>query len=436
MNRITDTRRTFLAKSGGALAASGLAFPTITIGNPDNRRLKLGLVGCGGRGSGAAGDAMSADSNCELTAVADVFPGSIEGSLNALKGQFKDRVNVPETQKFVGMDAYQKLLATDVDVVLLATPPGFRPLHFKAAVEAGKHIFCEKPVAVDATGVRMVMEQAKIAKEKGLNVLSGFCWRRAASRQEAFKRVLGGEIGDIRHYYATYYTGPVKPMQSLSARKPEWSDVEWMVRNWYNFSWLGGDGLVEQAVHSVDKVGWAMGDKPPVSVWGNGGRAVPFADADPSYNIFDHFSMIYEFPGDVLVTVASRQIPNCDNENADVITGTKGVCTIGRRGGNPFISGENRWRWDNTQKERNMYEAEHAVFYEALRTGQPVNDGEWMCNSTLMAIMGRMACYTGKKVTWEQALNSKEDLAPDDLKWDSAFKEVSPMPKPGVTQLV
>lgn len=425
----SSSRRTVLkAASAGALA--GLAFPGVVLGAEDSRRLKVGLVGCGGRGTGAAQDAMSADSNAELWAVGDVFPDAIEGSLRSLKEQFRDRVNVEDGRKFVGMDAYQKVLDSGVDVVLLATPPGFRPLHFQAAVEAGKHIFCEKPVAVDTPGVRVVMEAAAKAKEKGLAVMSGFCWRRSASRRAAFEQIHNGAIGDIVSYYATYLTGPVKPMQPASARKPEWSDVEWQVRNWYNFSWLSGDSLVEQAVHSVDKIGWAFGDKPPVSCIGVGGRQIPMEGA----NIFDHFSVVYEFPGGVFATMASRQQPNCDGENADYIRGTKGECVIGKRGtGAPVITGETRWRFRGD--DPNMYVQEHRELFASIRAGTPVNDGEWMCNSTLMAIMGRMAAYTGKRVTWEQVMNSKEDLAPDDLQWNSSFTP-TPMPLPGVTQLI
>jgi predicted dehydrogenase len=222
MNQIIiPSRRSFLKSAAAVSAVSSIAAPGIVLGNPDSRKLKIGLVGCGGRGSGAAGDAMTADSNAELWAAGDVFPSSIEGSLSALRNQFKDRVNVEDSRKFTGMDAYQKVLESGVDVVILATPPGFRPIHFEAAVNAGKHIFCEKPVAVDMAGVKKVMAAAQKAKEKGLAVVSGFCWRKDTSRREFFKRIHAGDIGDISHYYATYYTGPVKSMARKEDRKPE-----------------------------------------------------------------------------------------------------------------------------------------------------------------------------------------------------------------------
>ncbi len=319
-------------------------------------------------------------------------------------------MNVPDDRKFTGMDAYQKVLESGVDIVILATPPGFRPVQFKAAVEAGKHIFCEKPVATDAPGVRMVLEAARKAKEKGQSVVAGFCWRKSASRVAAMQRVLDGAIGDIIHYHATYYTGPVKPMALATSRPPEMSDVEWQVRNWYNFSWLSGDGYVEQAIHSVDKVGWAFGDKDPVSCMSNGGRQVPFAGAE-GYNIFDHFSCVYDFGEGRYGTVSSRQTPGCDNENADFIVGTKGTCII--NGDRVMITGENRWRF-NKDEDNNMYVNEHVLMYEALRKGQPVYDGDWMCHSTFLGLMGRNAAYTGKRLTWDQIVNSQDDIAPDD----------------------
>ena len=424
---LTAPRRDVL-KAGVAGCAAALAFPSITFGAPDNRRLKIGLIGCGGRGTGAAQDAMNADSNAELYAVADIFPESTATSLRSLKEAFKDRVTVDDSRTFTGLDAYQKLLASGVDVVLLATPPGFRPIHFEAAVEAGKHIFCEKPTGVDVPGVKRIMAAAEKAKSKGLAVVSGFCWRRSASRRAAFEQIANGAIGDITSYYATYYTNPVKPMQPLSARKAEWSDVEWQLRNWMNFSWLSGDSFVEQAVHSVDKVGWAFQDKDPVSCIATGGRQI----AAEGGNIFDHFSAIFEFPDGIFAHVASRQQTKCDNENADYIRGTKGLCIIGK-GAAPVIKGETDWRFRGNDNQ--MYTQEHIELFQSIRNGAPINDGAWMGHSTLLAIMGRTAAYTGKRVTWEQILKSTDDLAPDDLQWDSSFTP-GPMPMPGITPLV
>ena len=390
--------------------------------------LRIGLVGCGGRGTGAASQALGAEYNGKLVAMADVDPKQIEGSINSLSQKFPDRVAVSPEMRFVGLDGYQKLLQSGVDVVLLASPPGFRPLHLQAAVDAGKHIFCEKPMAVDSVGYRMAMAAVEKAKQKRLNLVAGFCWRYSTSRKEAFSRVLGGDIGRLLSVYATYHTGPVKPMPSASVRPAGMADVEWQVRNWYNFSWLSGDSLVEQAVHSVDKICWAMGDKPPQSCIGTGGRQI----AAEAGNIFDHFHAAYEWDNGLICNMASRQIKGAQGHNQDVIRGEKGALIIGK-GGAPFIDGEKRWRFRG--EEKNMYDLEHEALFESIRKGGVLNDGDRMMLSTLVAIMGREAAYTGQLITWEQMLKSSQDLAPDDLKWSDAFTP-SPMPRPGVTKLV
>ena len=420
------SRRRFI--QAGAATTAALSFPHVARALDDDKVLKVGLVGCGGRGSGAASQALTADANAHLTAMGDVFSSKLESSHNHLKSARPDQVNVPADARFVGLDAFQKVIDSGVDVVILATPPGFRPQHFKAAVEAGKHIFIEKPMAVDAPGVRSVMESVTESKKKNLNVVAGFCWRYSASRRAAFERVLGGDIGNITAYYATYYTGPVKPMPKSETRPEGMSDVEWQVRNWYNFTWTCGDSLVEQAVHSVDKIAWAMGDQPPLSCMASGGRQLPNNEG----NIFDHFNVTYEYPNGVLAFMGSRQIRKCFNENADFILGAKGRCVIGR-GSRPFVSGDKAWRFRG--EDNNMYQQEHDELFAAIRNGETINNGDRMANSTMLAIMGRMAAYTGQQLTWEQALKSEEDLAPDSLKWDDSFAP-HPMPQPGKTKFV
>lgn len=424
---LTDRRDFLRSTSALALGGMALSFPAVLRGEPNGSKLKIGLVGCGGRGTGAAANALGADSNSELHAVADVFASQADGAINALSNQFKDRINVPAERRFAGLDGYQALLASGVDVVVLATPPGFRPGHLAAAVDAGKHIFCEKPMAVDPVGVRSVMESVRKSKEKGLSVVAGYCWRYARSRQEFFKAIHDGAIGDITSYYATYYTGPVKPMPPANARKAEWSDVEWQIRNWYNFSWLGGDGYVEQCIHSVDKVAWAFRDQPPLSCVATGGRQSPAEGG----NIFDHMTAVYEYPNQVMATVGQRQIPNCFNENADYIQGTKGSGQLAR---GVSIRGEKNLRF--REDDDAMYDQEHRDLFAAIRAGTPLNDGERMASSTLLGIMARVAAYTGQKITWEQILKSEEDLAPEQsLKWDSAFTPHA-TPVPGVYKFV
>ncbi len=390
--------------------------------------LRIGLVGCGGRGTGAASQALGAEYNGKLVAMADVDLKQIDSSIQSLSQKFPDRVEVSPDKKFVGLNAYQKLIDSGVDVVLLASPPGFRPLHLQAAVEAGKHIFCEKPMAVDTVGYHMAMAAVKKAKEKKLNLVAGFCWRYSTSRVEAFKRVLDGDIGKISSIFATYHTGPVKPMPPASGRPPGMSDVEWQVRNWYNFSWLSGDSLVEQAVHSVDKICWAMGDKPPQSCIATGGRQIPAEGG----NIFDHFHAAYEWENGIICNMASRQIKGCQGNNQDIIRGDKGVLVIGR-GGAPFIDGAKRWRFRG--EEKNMYDLEHEALFAAIRKGEVINDGDRMMLSTLVGIMGREAAYTGQLVSWDQILACTQDLAPDELNWGDSFTP-TPMPMPGVTKLL
>jgi len=419
------TRRSFLNHTG--VAALPLVFPYVLKGATgadakNSETLKIGLVGCGGRGSGAADQALSADYNTTLHAVADVLPDKMTATLKMLGDKHANRVDVPEDRQFVGLDAYQKLIAV-CDVVILASPPGFRPQHLTAAVDAGKHVFAEKPMAVDAAGYRVAMEAIRKSQEKKLCVVAGYCWRRSASRVEAFKRLHDGQIGNVASIFSTYYTGPVKPMPDASARTPEMSDVEWQIRNWYNFSWLSGDSLVEQAIHSVDKVCWAMKDASPLSCVATGGRQIPSFGG----NIYDHFHVAYEFADNVICHLGSRQMQGCYNQNADQIMGTKGALIIGR-GNQPMIEAAERWRFQG--EDKNMYQVEHDELFAGIREGKMVNDGLWMLNSTMVGIMGRMAAYTGKKITWEEAIKSDEDLAPDTLAWRDKF-EPSPMPRPG-----
>lgn len=417
-----------LAGRRGFLKTGALAFPAILSGAQGARALKVGLVGCGGRGTGAAAQALKADDYAELTAVADIDLDRINQSLARLQRAAGPKVKVEDSNKFTGLDAYQKVIDSGVDVVLLATPPGFRPMHLRYAVEAGKHVFCEKPVAVDAIGVRSVLETSEMAAKKNLSLVAGFCWRYSNYIKATFDQVAGGAIGDIVSYYATYYTSPVKPMPPADTRPAGISDVEWQIRNWYNFGWLCGDSIVEQAVHSVDKIAWAMKDAPPESCVAVGGRQVPAQGG----NIYDHFEVNYLYPNNVRAFLASRQIESCYNENSDYIMGTKGVCTIGR-GPLPRIEGQNKWTFEGTKSD--MYQVEHDVLFASIRKGQPVNDGKRMTTSTLLALMGRMAAYTGQQITWEQALNSQERLFPEKLDWNGTFT-APPLAIPGKTKFI
>jgi myo-inositol 2-dehydrogenase / D-chiro-inositol 1-dehydrogenase len=275
-NNLTS-RREFLKASalvGSVLAAPGI-LPGPLFAKENTDTLRVGLIGCGGRGSGAASQALHADKNVVLIAMGDAFEDPLQRSLSSLQKEHADKVKVTPEKCFVGLDAYQKVIDSGVDVVLLATPPGFRPVHLKAAVDAGKHIFCEKPMATDAPGVRSVLESAKAAKEKSLALVAGFCWRYEVARMEFYQRVHDGAIGDLRAIYATYYTGPVKPMPAASERPAGMGDLEWQVRNWYNFVWLSGDGYVEQAMPQCGQGG--LGHEGSAAPQSGGRRRTPDA---------------------------------------------------------------------------------------------------------------------------------------------------------------
>ena len=429
LDKDTMTRRHFLKTSTQATALAGFSIATHAYAAGSDR-IRIGLVGCGGRGSGAAAQALTTGESVVLTAMADVFEERLQSSLKNLEGnpQFGQRVKVPESARFVGLDAYQKVIDSGVDVVLLATPPGFRPQHLQAAVEAGKHVFCEKPMATDAPGVRSILQSAAKAKEKNLALVAGFCWRYHLARRAFYQQIHQGAIGSIRTVYATYLTGPVKPMPPASARPAGMSDVEWQLRNWYNFVWLSGDGLVEQACHSVDKIAWAMNGVLPLKAVATGGRQFPNNEG----NIFDHIDVFYEFPDGVRAFMAQRQIRNCYSDNSDYLLCSEGVGTI-KGFSDPIITGKQSWRYSGPKCD--MYQVEHDELFASIRKGQPINDGVWMAHSTLMALMGRMAAYTGKEISWAEALNSQEQLVPDNLTWNMDLP-IRPMAMPGQTKFV
>ena len=426
----SSSRRDFLKHSSAAVVGTSLAATMVSpnVHAAGSDVIKVGLIGCGGRGSGAAANAMSAGKDVRLTALADTFKEQIDHSRKVLTKQFPEQMIVKEDQCFVGLDAYQQVIASDVDVVLLTTPPGFRPVHFRAAVEANKHVFAEKPVATDAAGVRSIIESAEAAKKKNLCIVAGFCWRYDNAKRALFEQVHSGAIGELRAAYGTYLTNPVKPMPPASTRPKGMSDFEWMVRNWYNFTALSGDGLVEQAVHTVDWLCWAFQDQTPESCTAVGGRQNPAEGG----NIFDHVEVNYLWGNASRGFLAQRQIPNCHGENQLYLLGTKGVAQI--RPNAVSVSGETNWRYKGPSNS--MYDAEHVVLFQAIRDGKAISDGDRMSKSTLMGIMGRMAAYTGQEITWDMAMNSKEDLMPEITSgWDTVVK-VPKMAIPGVTPFV
>lgn len=426
----SPSRREFLANSSTAVLGSlaALALPQ-RVHAAGSDLIKVGLVGCGGRGSGAASQALKADGNVKLWAMADAFDDRLQSSLRNFENteELAGKVAVPPERRFVGFEAYRDVIAC-CDVVLLCSPPHFRPIHLKAAVEAGKHVFAEKPCAVDAPGVRSVLATCEEAKKKGLSVVSGLCLRYDNSFRETVRRIHDGAVGEIHTMQANDYRGPIwnKP------RRPDWSDMTWQMRNWYYFTWLSGDFNVEQHVHFLDVCAWAMKDEYPVKAVGMGGRAVR---TGPEFgHIFDHFSVVYEWAGGAKLFSNCRQQAACKNDMSAHIAGTKGRAQlVERKRGMTIKSDAGDWVFEGPAND--LYQQEHNELFASIRNGRPLNNGEYMAKSSLLAIMGRMAAYTGKEITWEMALNSQEDLSPPRYDWDVALP-VPPVATPGLTKFV
>jgi predicted dehydrogenase len=407
-----SSRRQFLQASAAAAAAVSLAsVPLVHAGGSDT--LRVGLVGCGGRGTGAAVNALKADRNVRLVAMGDAFQDRITSSLATLGREGQDvtaKIDVPAERQFAGFDACQRVI-DNVDVVLLATPPHFRPAHIEMAVRARKHIFAEKPVAVDAPGVRRVLAACQEARQRNLSVVSGLCWRYHNGMRETFRRIHDNAVGDIVAMQCNYLTGTLWHR----AREQGWTDMQWQLRNWLYFTWLSGDFNVEQHVHSLDKMAWAMRDQTPVKCYGLGGRQV--RTEEHFGHIYDHMSVVYEYANGVKAFSLCRQQAGCFQEVKDFIMGTRGnVDVMAHR-----ITGDNEWRYppQQSRQDPSMYQVEHNELFASIRNGTPINNGEYMARSTMMAIMGREACYTGQLVTWEDAFNSNVVLGPQQYAWDA-----------------
>ena len=421
-------RREFIKKTGAGVLAAG--FPSIISAQTVTNALKVGLVGAGGRGSGAAAQALNADPNAELTAVADIDEQIVERAATRLRGSERFGARVKIDRAFFGLEAYEQVINSGVDVVLLATPPGFRPQHLTAAVNANKHVFCEKPCATDSPGVREVIAAQKLAQSKNLALVSGFCWRYNNMIQEAVQQVKNGALGRLVSHYSTYYTNPVKPMPPESERPAGMSDIEWQVRNWYNFTWLSGDSLVEQAVHNADKIMWIHNDQPPISCVAVGGRAVPANGGD----IYDHFEANYLFPNGYRVFLANRQTTGTYNATHDYVMGTEATLVLGA-GPARIETPDGKVTWQFQGEQYDMYQREHDVLFGSIRAGKPKNDDLNLATSTLLALMGRQAAYSGQQVTWEQSLNSEVSLVPKPIDWKGKH-EIPGLPVPGRTKAV
>lgn len=414
-----DSRRNFVKKT--AALTTGVLTSTLPIHSfanvSNDKKLKLALVGCGGRGSGAAVQALIADENVELIAMADVFKDRIEKSLEGIKEYFGDtkKINVNEKNIFIGFDSYIK--AIDLcDVVILTTPPGFRPLHFEYAVQNDKHIFMEKPLATDAPGVRRVLDAARVAKEKKLNVVVGLQRHYENKYINLYNKLKSDEIGKIISGQVYWNDGGVW----VNKRKPEQTELEYQMRNWYYFNWICGDHILEQHIHNIDVANWFIGEYPSTAQ-GMGGREV--RNGKDHGHIFDHHFVEFHYPGGAVISSQCRHQKNTMRRVDEVFQGTKGSITLGSGeirdlSGNLKFSYPKNNYWESDD-EPNPYQVEHDKLFKSIREGNVISDAENGAKSTLSAIMGRMATYTGKKITWDEIMNSKESLVPDNLSWNS-----------------
>jgi predicted dehydrogenase len=430
------SRRDFIKKStavavSGSLAA-GLAIPRSAHAAGDDT-IKIGLIGCGGRGSGAAADSLRTGAT-KLVAMGDAFPDRLAGALKNLERQeeFKGKVDVPAERQFVGFDAYKQVLDAGVDLVILATPPGFRPIHFEAAIAAGKHVFMEKPVATDPAGVRKVIAAAQAAKEKKLGVGVGLQRRHDAGYIDTIKRLQDGAIGDIlcTRVYWNGSTPWVKTRADLMKAKPDLTEMEYQMRNWYYFTWLCGDHIVEQHIHNMDVINWLKGAY-PVKANGMGGCEVR---KGPDYGeTFDHHCVEFTYEDGTKMFSQCRHIPGCWNSVSEYAHGTKGSAEIS--GQKIVLADGSEWASELRRSRKNAYHVEHEDLIASIRSGNPINEGEYGAKSSMTAILGRMATYSGKEVKWNDAIESKIALVPTEFSW-TMTPPVARIAVPGQTQVV
>jgi predicted dehydrogenase len=435
-SHLSSSRRDFLktAAAGAAVVSNLSLAPAVHAAGSD--QIKVGLVGCGGRGSGAAENVLSAAPGVQIVAVGDVFPEPLKAIRERLtkfaeKKEIKERgngVDLPESRCFLGLDAYQKVAeCPEVNYIILATPPGFRPLHLQAAVAAGKNVFAEKPVAVDGPGIRKVLDAYEEAKKKGLHIGAGTQRRHQRAYLEILQRIHDGVIGEL--VGGRCYWNQGTNWKRLA--KPGVTDLAYQIHNWYGYPWLSGDHIVEQHVHNIDVLNWAF-DAHPVAAVGMGYRVPRDEGFGP---IFNFFAIDLEYPRGVHALSMCRQIDNCANDVAEYVVGTKGTCHTADGPKIFTLNGQKVYTAQQARKHPNPYVQEHTDLIESIRSDKPLNELKQVAESTLTAILGRMSAYTGKRVSWEQALNSKEDLMPKDLKWDTPLA-VPPVAVPGKTPLL
>ncbi len=432
MSDMSKQRRTIL-KAGGALAATAI-LPQVSYGQnkaggAGSSEIKVALIGCGGRGSGAANQTLHVEGT-RLVAMADAFEDRLKKSLKQLKAQYKDRVDVPKARQFIGFDAYKEAIDA-ADVVILASPPGFRPQHFEYAVSKGKHVFMEKPVAVDAEGVRKVIAAAKAADKKNLKVVAGLQRRYQESYLQTYEKIQEGAIGDILSAQCYWNGGGVW----VKPRKKGMTEMEYQMRNWYYFTWLCGDHICEQHIHNIDVVNWFVG-KHPEKAYGMGGRSQRIGK---DYGeIYDHHYVEFKYDDDTIMNSQCRHFRGCPSKVSELLIGEKGTASAGLIKDN---DGKIIWRHRN-RKAPNPYQVEHDELYRHIRENKPINNAHYAAEASMSAVLGRMATYSGQEIMWDKALESGLSTMPKTLAWDAdpgpqmGEDGLYPCPVPGKTKVM
>ncbi|MFK7735751.1 MAG: Gfo/Idh/MocA family protein [Pirellulaceae bacterium] len=421
------SRRGFLKTTATATAAASMVHSSVAKAD-DNLEIRIGIVGCGGRGRGALIDSLSINENVKVVAASDLYTKNCVNARTAVSKKYPDKIDLAEDRMYDGLDGYKRILDDkNVDLVFLTTSPGFRPIHIGEAVEAGKHVFAEKPSCVDPVGYRMCLKAHEKAEANGTAIVTGTQYRRQTNFIGAVEEIRKGTIGDIVHAESRYCSQGIW----YRNRKPEMSDAEYQLNNWMHFIWLSGDQIAEQAVHNIDAMNWVMGG-PPESVYGSGGR---FTRPDDS-EMWDNICLDYDYGNGKTLSFMCRQIPKSDVSNGSVVYGTKGTCYIGAfSNGSRITDMDGNEIWKQAGKIGDAYQLEHKDLIDSIRSGNPIVELKQTADSSLTAVMGRMAAYTGKKVTWEFASEKSElGLFPENLTWDGELPE----PKfavPGVTKL-
>jgi myo-inositol 2-dehydrogenase/D-chiro-inositol 1-dehydrogenase len=421
------TRRDFLKASGVAAAAIQFG-PSLFAAGSDI--IRVGMIGCGGRNTGAAAQALTADAGARLVAMCDIFMDRIKDKREVLRQDKGEQVAVDDEHCFAGFDGYKRVVES-CDVILIANAAKFHPLHTMTAIRAGKHVFVEKPHGIDPAGVKLIQQATELAKKKGLCVVSGLHSRYHTGYGETVQRINDGAIGEVIAIEENF----LRPPYVVIERKDGLSEVEWQCSTQYHFRWLSGDDVPQSLVHNLDRASWVMGNKVPVKCHGMGGRS---SMTEPIFgDVFDHHSVVYEFENGVPIYAFCRTTNGCYDEYSSVVLGSKGKADIMEC----RIEGETNWRW----KDRcDPYQREHNVLFEAIRSGKAVNNGDYMCRSTMTGVMGQISCYTGKEVTWEQ-INKSDFYYPPRAEdcYDGMEPPVKigddgsyPVPKPGFTKMI